>query len=234
MVESLTNMSEKKLKQGRCARALRRHASLGSSPPILRGRWFLFVGALAGALISGGCASQRPHPPTHHRPDKPVGYPCGPCAGYFPTCWRPWPDVCPSCPVFGIDEPTPTEPPMESVPLPPKAGDTVNPDGAPKMPEMEFSPSDAEPGAAERANPDEPPPAEEQSSAPVMRSGRPTSRRVVESNLPEWQMPPLPQSPQASSVQESFGADEEQRPVKTPRVFPASRRGEAIIKRANQ
>ena len=178
-------------------------------------------GALVAALIAGGCASHRHCPPPPEVPEKPVGFPCGPCAGYYPTCWRPWPDVCPSCPVFGLEEPTPTELPMETVPVPPSSSEITTPGAAQESPESEALPGDAEPSL----------PAEPQSRAPMIRPGMPSSRRVV-GQLPEWQMPPLPESPQAGVWQPSFGADEEERPVRTPSVVPAGHLSEPILNQA--
>ena len=180
-------------------------------------------GALVAALIAGGCASHRNCPPPPEVPQKPVGYPCGPCAGYYPTCWRPWPDVCPSCPVFGLEEPTPTELPMEAVPAPPTSGEITNPDGAQGTPGLDALPGDSEP-----ARPESTLPAEPQSRAPVKRPGMPSSRRVAD-HLPEWQMPPLPETPQAGTWQRSFGSDAEERPVRTPSVVPAGHLSEPIL-----
>lgn len=203
---------------------------LGSWINSWQSRGLMLAAALACATLAG-CASHRHHPPEHHPPAKPVGYPCGPCAGYFPTCWRPWPDVCPSCPVFGIEEPTPTEPPMEGIPLPPANGEMTNPEGAP-----EFSPSDANPAPVERSLPDESPDAKEQSRAPASWHGRPTSRRVVQQELPDWQMPPLPETPAAGPAYGGPGAQTEERPARNPYVFPASasRRNESYNETSNQ
>jgi hypothetical protein len=189
-------------------------------------------GALAGAMIASGCASQRHCPPPPETPEKPAGFPCGPCAGYFPTCWRPWPDVCPSCPVFGLEEPKPTEMPAESVPLPPTLGEPSNPAGTLESPEMEAPPAESEPAKPDEAQPEESP-ANDQARAPAPHLGRPTSRRVVH-HLPEWQMPPLPESRQTAASPETAIVEDEERPVRTPRVFRTSQQGEPSIKRADR
>lgn len=203
-------------------RALRRLSSFaaGFHRAGWRARGFATGGMLATVLLAGGCASQRHCPPPPETPEKPAGFPCGPCAGYFPTCWRPWPDVCPSCPVFGLEEPAPAEAPVESVPLPPTFGEPTVPEGSLESPESEVPPGEAAPSANDRAR------------APAMHHGRPTSRRVVR-DLPDWQLPPLPDSEQMPASQESLTADEE-RPVRTPRVIRASQHGEPAIKRADR
>lgn len=205
---------------------------LGTGKLSLRTRGYALGGILAGALLASGCASQRHCPPPPETPEKPAGFPCGPCAGYFPTCWRPWPDVCPSCPVFGLEEPAPTEVPAESVPLPPTIGEPSNSAGALESPEMEVPPGASEPARPNQAQPDESPD-DDQARAPAPQLGRPTSRRVVH-NLPEWQMPPLPATGQAAASPEIALGQDEERPVRTPRVFRASQQGEPSIKRANR
>ena len=227
MRDSLTNVPDNGLWG---SRPPSRRAANGVCASCLRGKSVALVGALLGVLFAGGCACKRHCPPPPEVPEKPVGYPCGPCAGYFPTCWRPWPDVCPSCPVFGVDEPTPTEMPMETVPLPPAAGEMTSPEGAPETPEMEIPPADAEPAAPERGALEDPP-GGEQSSAPVLRSGPPTSRRVAD-NLPDWQMPPLPDATQTSLIRQTTEIEAEGRPAGTSRVVPAAQQGKPIIRRA--
>ena len=215
--------------------ALRRlwRVALGIGEVGLRGRGFALGGMIAGAaLLAGGCASQRHCPPPPETPEKPAGFPCGPCAGYFPTCWRPWPDVCPSCPVFGLEEPTPTEMPAESVPLPPSIGEPPTSEGALESPEMEVPPPESEPTKSNEAQPEESP-ANDQSRAPEPHLGRPTSRRVVH-NMPEWQMPPLPESRQIATSPQTAMVEDEERPVRTPRVFRASQQGESPIKRTDR
>lgn len=229
MRKSLTNWKET------CSRsALRRpwRMALGMGKVGWPGRSFALGGMLAGILFAGGCASQRHCPPPPETPEKPAGFPCGPCAGYFPTCWRPWPDVCPSCPVFGLEDPAPTEMPAESVPLPPTIGEPSNSEGALESPEMEVPPGETEPAGPKQGQPDESP-ANDQARAPAPHLGRPTSRRVVHS-LPEWQMPPLPEPRHAEMSLEGPAAEDEERPVRTPRVFRASQQGEPSIKRANR
>lgn len=205
---------------------------LGMGKLGLRSRGFTLGGVLAGALLASGCASQPHCPPPPETPEKPAGFPCGPCAGYFPTCWRPWPDVCPSCPVFGLEEPKPTEMPAESVPLPPTLGEPSTPGGTLESPEMEVPPGELEPAKPNQVQPDESP-ANGQAREPAPHLGRPTSRRVVR-NLPEWQMPPLPESGQAAESSETALGKDEERPVRTPRVFRASQQGEPSIKRADR
>lgn len=49
---------------------------------------------LAAFATGSGCAH-----PSYCGSEKPVCYPSGPCSGFFPTCWRRWPDECAACPV---------------------------------------------------------------------------------------------------------------------------------------
>lgn len=229
MRKSLTNWTET------CSRgALRRlgRFTLGMGQVGLRAQSFALGGMLAWLLLAGGCASQRNCPPPPETPEKPAGFPCGPCAGYFPTCWRPWPDVCPSCPVFGLEEPAPTEVPAESVPLPPTMGEPSNSEGALESPEMEVPPAESEPAGPNQAQPDESP-GNDQSRTPSPHLGRPTSRRVVH-NLPDWQMPPLPESRQTATSPEITDAQDEERPVRTPHVFRASQQGEPSISQTDR
>lgn len=58
-----------------------------------------------------------------------------PCFGYHSTCWRPWPEECPTCPSFAI-MPPPQEQilkdvPMSHEPLPP-AGPVPTPAPVPE------------------------------------------------------------------------------------------------------
>ncbi len=142
--------------------------------------------ALTCIILTTGCSARHCHP----APQKPACYPSGPCAGYFPTCWRMWPEECPSCPVYGLDEVALPGQPMETVPLPPTGVEVIGPsrgaqpEEAPMLPPGDAAPGQGKPG-------DRGPRLEDRgSSTPSVKkraiSAGPPGR------TPEWQMPPLP------------------------------------------
>src|SRR6185437_15588228 len=120
----------------------------------LPARWqgLALAAAMAGwALLPNGCASHGHGAAKHAASQKPACYPCGPCAGYFPTCWKLWPEGCPSCPIYGaetsvIGNPDAQNPPPEGLPLPPVGHEIMSPERGGDAGEPQFSPAE-EPGA---------------------------------------------------------------------------------------
>jgi hypothetical protein len=97
----------------------------------------LFFAAMACSMaLAGGCASHGRPAAKHAAVQKPACYPCGPCAGYFPTCWKMWPEACPNCPVHGgeavIDAPLSEE----TLPLPPTGEEIPRPSDEPPPKQM--------------------------------------------------------------------------------------------------
>jgi hypothetical protein len=98
----------------------------------------LAFGGLASAV---GCMCDRV-------PCTPEGYQwpasTGPCFGYYPTCWRPWPCECPPCPSYALPPefnpaefrrpPAETLVPAESAPVP-TVGDVLPLPRAPLIPQ---------------------------------------------------------------------------------------------------
>ena len=62
-------------------------------------------------------------------PRKNTAIPCGPCFGYYPTCWREFPRACATCPPVQMPSmPVPVAIPVEVEPrkkVPPKEGDDL-------------------------------------------------------------------------------------------------------------
>ena len=119
----------------------------------LPARWqgLALAAALAGwALLPNGCASHGHGAAKHAASQKPACYPCGPCAGYFPTCWKMWPEECGSCPIYGAERPAMESPeaqalPPEGLPLPPAGDEIISPERGGGPQELQFSPAE-EPG----------------------------------------------------------------------------------------
>lgn len=81
------------------------------------GSGLLICGILLTVAFSGGC-SHGHYGMTNCPPiATPVCYPQGMCSGYFPTCWRRWPDECPGCPVDVPLRAEPQQKPEEAEPL---------------------------------------------------------------------------------------------------------------------
>ena len=106
------------------------------------------IGAMACfVLMPGGCASHGHPAAKHAATQKPACYPCGPCAGYFPTCWKRWSEECPGCPVWGGDEVIVGAPALErlgpeGVPTPPQVDEMMPPTGANGLGPLPLSPAD--------------------------------------------------------------------------------------------
>jgi hypothetical protein len=90
---------------------------------------------------------------------KPACPPSGPCWGYYPTCWRPWPADCPACPpLFTEGSPYALEPRL----APSGGAELLPPNDLPvrqdEMPDggSRLRPIDVDPGASE--SPSDPPP----------------------------------------------------------------------------
>jgi hypothetical protein len=96
-----------------------------------------FFAALACSMaLAGGCASHGRPAAKHAAVQKPACYPCGPCAGYFPTCWKMWPEACPSCPVQGGEAVIEAPLSEEALPLPPTGEEIPRPYDEPPPKQM--------------------------------------------------------------------------------------------------
>lgn len=117
-------------------------APLGRLLSVARRRLVFCATLACSAALAGGCASHGHPAAKHSAAQKPACYPCGPCAGYFPTCWKMWPDACPSCPIDG-GEGFVTAPLLEeAVPLPPTGEEIIRPYDEPRPEQMPLSPAD--------------------------------------------------------------------------------------------
>jgi hypothetical protein len=82
--------------------------------------------AWAAAALSGCCSGKHDHCAECYPPSFA-------CFGYHSTCWRPWPEECPTCPSYAIIPP-PQETLIDDVPLhqealpPPEVSPTPPPD----------------------------------------------------------------------------------------------------------
>jgi hypothetical protein len=106
------------------------------------------IGAMVCFVLTpGGCATHGHPAAKHAATQKPACYPCGPCAGYFPTCWKRWPAECPGCPVWGGDEVIVGAPAIErlgpeGVPTPPKVDEMMPSTGGDGLGPLPLSPAD--------------------------------------------------------------------------------------------
>lgn len=143
---------------------------------------------------SGGCATHGHPAPKHADTQRPACYPCGPCAGYFPTCWRIWPAECPNCPVYAGEEVIIADPAGEGlapagVPAPPPTGDEIIPPNGEYDPALRTQP-DASRAARTPSHPREAldaPPLPHSRPNPSFRKSRP---KQASHSLPPWQRPP--------------------------------------------
>jgi hypothetical protein len=99
--------------------------------------------AFALGALSGCCCSQ------HDQCQE--CYPGGfGCFGYHSTCWRPWPEECPTCPSFAI-APPPQETILKDVPL---GQEALPPAEVSPLPPAETEPAPIiEPEEGRRPNP---------------------------------------------------------------------------------
>lgn len=131
----------------------------------------IILSAAIAVAALGGCCSGR-HDHCGHHSDYPA-YSFG-CFGYHSTCWRPWPEECPTCPSFAI-LPPPQETVLKDVPF---NQHEMLPPGIDPLPAKEPVPPPEEPVPA----PEEPlPPViepQEGSTRPRVRARNAAARRA--------------------------------------------------------
>lgn len=193
--------------------------------PLQRQGLALAMALASCTLLSGGCASHGHGAAKHAGSQKPACYPCGPCAGYFPTCWKMWPDVCPSCPIYGGDELAVMDPslqaqPAEGVPLPPTGAEIISPGRDFDAGSMRLSPAEGDDAAPKPPLPDDPPRPEDQGRFKYRGPFQPrrglddssarnatSSRDERVSPAPWWQRPSLPNGSTEAAKAREFAAE---------------------------